>query len=251
MHTNSIERDLFVTVKTFTYPHEISIIKARLEAEGIECFVKDELTTGIHPFYSNAIGGVKLQVKQKHADDALALLRDAGYVEPEQSHDSTSKFLSKLDESTGRIPIIKTMQLEVRLFVLIFGSAILFIAIFWLFLNPSSPEKAFLNTRWCMKSITYHGEYFEPYSSGLRISGPGFCNEEIEFATDGTVRIPGFNSYKFQGRWELISSDRLMIFQADTFRNVFEGTYSIQIDGNQLILQSPATTIYSDGTGSY
>src|SRR4051812_2015968 len=43
-----------VTIKTFSYSTELAVIRARLESEGIECFVKDELTAQVNPFYSNA-----------------------------------------------------------------------------------------------------------------------------------------------------------------------------------------------------
>jgi hypothetical protein len=55
----------WVTVATFTYPTELLVLRSMLEAEGIQCFAKDENTLQVQPFYSNAIGGVKLQVAQK------------------------------------------------------------------------------------------------------------------------------------------------------------------------------------------
>ncbi|MFT6137917.1 MAG: hypothetical protein ACJASM_002238 [Salibacteraceae bacterium] len=33
-----------ITVATYTYPNEMAISKSKLEAYGIECFVRDELT---------------------------------------------------------------------------------------------------------------------------------------------------------------------------------------------------------------
>lgn len=57
-----------ITVATYTYPHEMAISKSKLEAYGIECFVRDELTVQVNNFYSNAIGGVKLEVKENEAD---------------------------------------------------------------------------------------------------------------------------------------------------------------------------------------
>jgi hypothetical protein len=48
----------FKTIKTFSYSTAIAIIRSRLEAEGIECFLKDEHTVDANPFYSSAIGGV-------------------------------------------------------------------------------------------------------------------------------------------------------------------------------------------------
>ena len=37
-----MEDNKFITVLTFTYAHEVAIIRGRLEAEGITCFTKDE-----------------------------------------------------------------------------------------------------------------------------------------------------------------------------------------------------------------
>lgn len=63
-----------VTINTYTFPHELAIHKSKLESMGIECFVKDELTVQVHNFYSNAIGGIKLQVKEDDAEAAIEIL---------------------------------------------------------------------------------------------------------------------------------------------------------------------------------
>jgi hypothetical protein len=72
--------DTLVTIATFTHPQEAAVIRARLEWEGIPCHLKDEHTVQVHPFYSNAIGGVKLQVRAGEADRARALLMEADLV---------------------------------------------------------------------------------------------------------------------------------------------------------------------------
>lgn len=64
----------FVQVATYTYPHEAHLAKGPLEAAGIECFLKDELTTQVNNFYSNAIGGVKLLVNAENKELALSIL---------------------------------------------------------------------------------------------------------------------------------------------------------------------------------
>lgn len=64
-----------VTIATYTFPHEMAVSRSRLEASGIECFVQDELTAQVNNFYSNAIGGVKLQVKEEDAEAAVQLLK--------------------------------------------------------------------------------------------------------------------------------------------------------------------------------
>ncbi len=83
-----MENEKFVTVLTFTFAHEVAIIRGRLEAEGITCFVKDELTVQIHPFYSNAIGGVKLQVRESDLNQAIQILKETGYIKGEELQSS-------------------------------------------------------------------------------------------------------------------------------------------------------------------
>ena len=70
----------FVTVATFNYAHETVIPKAKLESEGILCFVKDELSMYLQPFFSLTNGGIKLQVTQDDEEDALKILKDACYL---------------------------------------------------------------------------------------------------------------------------------------------------------------------------
>lgn len=56
-----------VTVKTFDNYFSASIILTRLQSEGIECYLKDEHTVTIDPILTNAIGGIKLVVKEADA----------------------------------------------------------------------------------------------------------------------------------------------------------------------------------------
>lgn len=52
----------FTTIARYQYSTEAQIIKGRLEAEGIEVFLSDNITIDTDPLVSNAIGGVKLKV---------------------------------------------------------------------------------------------------------------------------------------------------------------------------------------------
>lgn len=69
------------TVYTATYPQEVYMAKNLLEAEGIEAFIKDELTSQVIGYVS-AVGGIKLMVSEVDAGRALELLVEGGYVEP-------------------------------------------------------------------------------------------------------------------------------------------------------------------------
>ena len=64
----------FVTIATFNELTEAHIMKGRLEAEGILCFLGDEHIVGAQPFYAVAVGGVKLKVTAQDAEEALAIM---------------------------------------------------------------------------------------------------------------------------------------------------------------------------------
>ena len=52
----------FETIAIFNYPHEIIILKHRLNQSGISYFFENENTITVAPFYSNAIGDIKLKI---------------------------------------------------------------------------------------------------------------------------------------------------------------------------------------------
>jgi len=108
--------DNFITLITFTYPAEMAVLRARLEAEGIECRVLDELTVQVNPFYSNAIGGVKLQVKTTDIESAKEVLREGGYEMEKEAE--IPRPLAKLDRLSMRIPIFSKLRLEFRLLII-------------------------------------------------------------------------------------------------------------------------------------
>jgi hypothetical protein len=67
------ENDL-VTVATASTPIEANIMKSKLESEGLTCFVADQNMVSINPLYSNAVGGVRVQVRQGDFEKAKEIL---------------------------------------------------------------------------------------------------------------------------------------------------------------------------------
>lgn len=66
-------RDL-VTIVRVTEVWEAHIIKARLQAEGLLASIADEHLVSMDWFYSNAIGGVRVQVPACEEDRARQIL---------------------------------------------------------------------------------------------------------------------------------------------------------------------------------
>ena len=64
----------YLLLRTFDDYLNASITLARLDEEGITCYLKDEYTVTIDPFLSNAIGGIKLMVLPDDFEEANTLL---------------------------------------------------------------------------------------------------------------------------------------------------------------------------------
>ena len=62
--------DKLVTVRTYSLPWQADLARAALEAEEIPAFVADANTVSMNWLYSNAIGGVRLQVPESYAEAA-------------------------------------------------------------------------------------------------------------------------------------------------------------------------------------
>ena len=67
---------MLVTIATYSFPYEAHIAKSRLDSEGIPAFVADEHTINMQWLYSNAMGGVRLQVPGSYAEEAARILAE-------------------------------------------------------------------------------------------------------------------------------------------------------------------------------
>ena len=67
--------DDWVTVGQFSTPVEAHVAAGALTVAGIRSQILDEHTIGVNPFYSLALGGVRLQVARSRATEAARLLR--------------------------------------------------------------------------------------------------------------------------------------------------------------------------------
>ena len=66
--------DKLVTIATFSTPFDANMAKSVLESAGIPVFIADEYTIGMNWLYSNALGGVKVQVPESVACEAREIL---------------------------------------------------------------------------------------------------------------------------------------------------------------------------------
>lgn len=66
-----------ITVGAYTVPYEANIAQGLLESEEIPSFLMDYYTIYVQWLYSNALGGVKLQVPEEYTDKAREILSDS------------------------------------------------------------------------------------------------------------------------------------------------------------------------------
>ncbi|HVK96695.1 MAG TPA: DUF2007 domain-containing protein [Flavisolibacter sp.] len=68
----------YVVVQIFTNYVEAHIVKGRLEASGINCFLRDEHLSAliVDPVLTGAIAGIKLLVPEDQFDKAIQILNE-------------------------------------------------------------------------------------------------------------------------------------------------------------------------------
>lgn len=242
--------DHYITILSFAYLHEATIVRGRLESEGIVCDIKDGLSAQVSPLYSKSIGGVKLRVLESDFQRAVELLKETGdinensYIKQNYLQRQLFKFIFHADKTTSKLPLLKKMKFGLRLIVIatvafgLIGSFIYFATL------PTTIERLTKNN-WYVNQVYFKDKNFIPETeteSMIKISGGGYCVEGITFGKDGTVKMPGFKSRAAIGEWG-IYNDSLQISKIDTFNFVYNGSYAISFSRFGLVLKSATTTL--------
>lgn len=63
-----------ITLRSFEHFMDAHIAKAKLESEGIRCFLFDEYMMTLNPLYNLTVGGVKLKVNSNDIELATGIL---------------------------------------------------------------------------------------------------------------------------------------------------------------------------------
>jgi hypothetical protein len=124
----------WVYLVSFTYPHEANLVKLNLEAEGVAVWMKDELTVQVNNYLSNAIGGVKLFVKQEDYEKARNILIEDGTIKEEPQ--KPLKLIAFLDVISSKIPFLNKLRFELRVLLLIVFVLLVVIIPLVLFIYP-------------------------------------------------------------------------------------------------------------------
>ena len=128
------------TVASFSFVHEAHIARARLESDGVPAFVADEHTIAMQWLYSNALGGVKVQVPDSYVNKAREIL----------SHDYSEALIKEQGYSAFTCPTCgsENTEFEVK------GKRMAFI-VFLAVHFPLWPFKRIIKCRECGASNEY------------------------------------------------------------------------------------------------
>lgn len=109
-----------IMLSTFQSQSEFVIAKGKLESEGIETLVQDELTVQSYNFLSNAIGGIKLFVAESDYLQARAILIEGGFLK--EHSDSLSGFEKLITQKSFKTIFNWTLiiLITLSLFVIIY-----------------------------------------------------------------------------------------------------------------------------------
>jgi len=114
--------EIFELIGTYQYSSEAIIFKGKLESEGIDAFLKDNNTVDANPLYSNAIGGVKLFVRQEDFDRAKDVISEVS----KYSLDDNGKLLQCPNCGAEQIDLVTSIKdlksLTAFVFAVLLGS---------------------------------------------------------------------------------------------------------------------------------
>lgn len=113
--------DKMVEIARFTYPAEAWTLVAFLESEGINCYIRNELTTQIMAGYAD-VGGARVEVLESDLPRALELMQEGGYEIPSEVDDKTIDSVAGI---ASHIPFLGKYSLEKQIIILLAAVAIL------------------------------------------------------------------------------------------------------------------------------
>jgi hypothetical protein len=238
----------WVTVIRFGAPHEAELARAKLESEGLSVHILDSYTIQADPLYSNAIGGVKVQVMTTEFDQANKVLIESGFMnEPPVDENS---FYAVFDRNTSKLPLLNTLSVQLRLIAV---AALVLVGAFvpiGIAIAPSDFDKLTEN-QWCIDQM-----YFEKVSVYLLGDDDDYCSLTIYFDDDGLVDLPSMSGDKFTAAWEekngMLEISRWAQGGGELpVDSIYFGEYVITMKNSVMMLASDKMIITGDRYGAY
>lgn len=114
----------FVTIAEFNIPNRALFLKSLLEAEGIQCFLKDEHTSQV---YGTGImfGGIKLQVLEKDVEAATQILVARGFEEDSIQLENEKENTEPPKTILSNVPCIRRLSYPAQIWIVLILTIVL------------------------------------------------------------------------------------------------------------------------------
>ncbi len=78
------KQDEIITFQTYYNQMEAEIIRTKLEANGVNCFIADESLGVLYPVYNQGGGGVKIKIFAQDMERCKEILADEANLSPDE-----------------------------------------------------------------------------------------------------------------------------------------------------------------------
>jgi len=100
------EGESLVNVASYRDLQDAYLVKGKLESEGIQVFLRNEHTIGIYWLYSNALGGIKLDVPESQVQQAQNI------IEEDRTEEITNLIFDDKIDPNGKCPICNSTNTQ-------------------------------------------------------------------------------------------------------------------------------------------
>lgn len=107
--------DNMVEIARFQYPADAQTLMSLLRSEGIECYLRNEISSQIMGGYVD-IGGARVEILESDVPRAMLIMEEGGYAIPKENEEPEQ--IKTVAGWTRHIPFLRSYPLEKQIIIL-------------------------------------------------------------------------------------------------------------------------------------
>ncbi|WP_102408042.1 DUF2007 domain-containing protein [Parabacteroides bouchesdurhonensis] len=107
--------DKMVEIARFAFPAEAQTLMSLLRAEGIDCYLRNEISSQVMAGYAD-IGGARVEILEKDLPRALEIMEEGGYASQEEIDEDEP--IEQVAGLASHIPFLRKYPLEKQIIIL-------------------------------------------------------------------------------------------------------------------------------------
>ncbi|MDH6305363.1 putative membrane protein [Parabacteroides sp. PF5-5] len=108
--------DKMVEIARFQYPSQAQTLVALLKSEGIDCYVRNEVSSQVMAGYVD-VGGARVELLESEVSRAIEIMKANGYEIPDE--DEQTEQIKAISGWAKHIPFLKNLSLERQILFLL------------------------------------------------------------------------------------------------------------------------------------